>query len=96
MPNVNDGTHKSIQIYKGVVFTRFTILTCFTTHIVFYPDLYIPQDKLELNDRLSAVEEDYNRVAANNDEMNLKFDRERVITGEVRKIPHARNIHSRA
>ena len=41
---------------------------------------------MELNDRLCAVEEDYNRVSANNDEMMTKFDRERVITGEVSHV----------
>ncbi|XP_052267224.1 rab11 family-interacting protein 4A-like isoform X2 [Dreissena polymorpha] len=38
-------------------------------------------DKMEVMDRLAAMEEDFNRVSAEYNEMMSKFDREQIITG---------------
>lgn len=41
---------------------------------------------MEVADRLAVMEEDYNRVSAEYDEMMSKFDREQQITGSVRAV----------
>jgi len=40
---------------------------------------------MEVQDRLAAMEEDFNRVSADYDEIMSKFDREQEITGNVRQ-----------
>ncbi|XP_052268698.1 uncharacterized protein LOC127870079 [Dreissena polymorpha] len=40
-------------------------------------------DKMEVMDRLAAMEEDFNRVSAEYNEMMSKFDREQIMTGNV-------------
>ena len=41
------------------------------------------QDKLETSDRLAAMEEDYNKVSADYNDMMSRFDREQLMTGNV-------------
>jgi len=44
---------------------------------------------MEVSDRLAAMEEDYNRVSAEYNDIMSKFDREQQMTGNVRTFTAA-------